>query len=141
MVRQRRTGATILAVIQFIVAFFAVSGGLLAFAGGVFLGFTGSVFLGAIANIIGAVFLVLGLASLVIGWGFWTGKGWAWFLGMLFALIGILTSLVSVALGTAGSIVGLLLNAVIVYYLTRPHVKFFFGKGSALETIPAGQTT
>jgi len=139
--KQRPTGAAILAVIQFIVAFFAVSGGLLALAGGAFLGFTGNVFLGAIANILGAVFLVLGLISFVIGWGFWTGKGWVWFLGMLFALIGILTSLVSVALGTAGSIVGLLLNALIVYYLTRLHVKVFFGKGPAPETVPAAQTT
>ncbi len=53
---------------------------------------------------------------------------------MLFALIGILTSLLSVALGTAGSIVGLLLNTLIVYYLTRPHVKVFFGKGPAPES-------
>ena len=78
------------------------------------------------------------MISFVIGWGFWTGKGWAWFLGMLFALIGILTSLVSVALGTAGSIVGLRLNRPIVYYLTRPHVKVFFGKGPAPEAMPAG---
>ncbi len=65
--KQRPTGATILAVIEFIVAFFAVSGGLLALVGGAFLGFTGNVFLGAIANILGAVFLVLGLISFVIG--------------------------------------------------------------------------
>ena len=40
-----------MAILQFIVALFAVSGGLLTFVGGAFLGFTGNVFLGEIANI------------------------------------------------------------------------------------------
>jgi hypothetical protein len=57
---------------------------------------------------------------------------------MLFALIGILTSLVSLAMGTAFSVMGLALNALIAHYLTRSHVKAFFGRPP--EIMPAGQT-
>ncbi len=63
---------------------------------------------------------------MVIGYGFL--KGWRifWILGVVFSILGIIASLASfVFLGLIG-IVPLLVDALILYYLTRPKVKTFF---------------
>jgi hypothetical protein len=52
------------------------------------------------------------------------------------SIVGIITGLISLAAGTAGSIVGLILQVLILYYLTRPHVKAFFGKGTMVPAQP-----
>jgi len=76
---------------------------------------------------VGVVFIVVGLVAFVLAYGFWTGKGWAWILGIIFAIIGIVLGAVSLV-GSPASIVGIVLNIVIIYYLTRPHVKEWFGR-------------
>lgn len=81
-------------------------------------------FLGLIILVAAIVLLILGLISFLLAYGLWTGKGWAWTLTFIFSIIGILLGLVSLP----AVIITILINVVILYYLTRPHVKAFFGK-------------
>jgi hypothetical protein len=81
-------------------------------------------FLGMIVLVIAIILLILGLISFLLAYGLWTGKGWAWTLTLIFSIIGILLGLVSLPTG----IITILINVLILYYLTRPHVKAFFGK-------------
>jgi len=89
----------------------------------------------------GIVFLVLGILYLVTGIGLFGGKSWAWTLGILVSVIGLVLSIVQIAIGSYGSVLGLVIDVLIIYYLTRPHVKSFFGRGPAVApmTQPSGQ--
>lgn len=145
--RQRPTGVTIIAILEAIGSIFVIIGGLgiivlssLLKAGtfpGAANGFPqGTVnippFLLAIAGALGGVLIIFGLVGMFLAWGFWSGKGWAWTLGIIFLILGIVGDLVSLAVAGVlgvGSLVGLLINILILYYLFRPHVKAYFGKG------------
>lgn len=78
---------------------------------------------------IGAILLILGFLYLAVAVGFLGGRGWAWTLGMIGYIIGIVLNIVQIAFGSYSSAAGLIIGIIIVYYLTRPHVKAFFGKG------------
>lgn len=85
-------------------------------------------FLSALAGAFGLVLLVLALVSFLLAYGLFTGRGWAWFWALVFAVVGILVALVE-AMGSMGSaITPLVLHLIVIYYLTRPYVKAFFGK-------------
>jgi hypothetical protein len=132
--RERPLGVTILAILEAI-------GGIIYLAGiliiGLFLemirefmpgampeaGFLKG-FIELIVLIATIVLLILGLVSFLLAYGLWTGKGWAWTLTFIFSIIGILLGLISLPSG----IISILINVLILYYLTRPHVKAFFGK-------------
>ena len=99
--------------------------------------------LGIIFLVFGAILLALGVANLVIAYGLWKGKGWAWTISIIVLIIGIAIDIISVSITSAGvfsntgsnllgnivsGIVSIAINAVILYYLYRPHVKAYFGK-------------
>jgi len=70
----------------------------------------------------GTLLIIFGLASLLLAWGLWSGKGWARMIALVIAILSIILSLISF------HIVGLVIDALIIYYLTRPNVKKFFTK-------------
>lgn len=131
-VKQRPTGVTILAVLQILggLIFFGLGVLLMAVAGliglagltdtTVFPAFIGS----AVIGIIGVVMLVIGVLSFAVAYGYWNGLGWSWTLGIAITVIGILMSIPSLPQG----IIGLAIEALILYYLTRPYVKTWFKK-------------
>ena len=73
-------------------------------------------------------FLALGIVYFVMAYGLLKGKGWAWTITLVLSYIGIALGFVSIATGHIGAIFGVIINAVIVYYIYRPKVKSFFGK-------------
>jgi hypothetical protein len=75
-----------------------------------------------IPRAIGTLLIVFGLVSLLLAWGLWAGKGWARMVALVFAILSIILSLISF------HIIGLLIDIIIVYYLTRSNVKQFFTK-------------
>ncbi|OLE74985.1 hypothetical protein AUG19_06980 [archaeon 13_1_20CM_2_54_9] len=97
------------------------------FAG--FLGPTGGVLAG-LGAIFGGIILVLGLIWVATGFGFLNGKGWAWALGMVANILLIVFAITLTASGSYGSIAGIIIPGLLVYYLTRTRVKAFFGKAS-----------
>jgi uncharacterized membrane protein YidH (DUF202 family) len=79
-------------------------------------------------------------------YGLLKGKGWAWTITITLIIIGIAIQIVSTSVGSVctassslhntnnatsgivGSIIGIAINIVILYYLYRPHVKAYFDK-------------
>jgi len=77
---------------------------------------------------IGTGLVVLGIAYLVMAYGLWRGKRWAWTITMILSFIGIALGAISIVTGNIAAIFNLIINAIVLYYLFRPHVKVFFGK-------------
>ncbi len=146
----RPQGITILAIVSFVGGAFAVLGGLGALGlGAVFAAATG---VGGFFQILGIVALVLGIAELAIGYGFWTLKPWAWsFAFMVFVvsiLIEILRFIAWGGYGFTNILVSIVITAIIVYYMNQKNVREAFGApatgfpivGNALDKyIPGGK--
>jgi hypothetical protein len=115
----RPVGVTILAVLEII-------SGIVGIVGGIFFatiaGLLDIDFLGAISGIVAAILVAIGIASFVMAWGLLEGKPWAWTFTLILTIISVVFEL------AGANIVGLIIDAIVLYYLFRPHVKAFFGK-------------
>src|SRR3989442_10367046 len=93
--------------------------------------------LGAVGLIIGGVVLFFSIIWLATGIGFLQGRGWSWTLGMIFSILSLLGAIGALTIGLiTGGVGGLIFWSLMLYYLTRTHVKAFFGK-SGLPLAPA----
>jgi hypothetical protein len=136
--QQRPTGITILAILAIVGGLFLILGGCGVVAGGALLGAAGAqagvgevAAGGGLLTVYGIVLLVIAVADIVFGIGAWTLKPWAWMLGLVLQGINVVVAIVSIIAGwsTFGSqIIGLAINAVIIYYLMTPDVKKVFGR-------------
>jgi hypothetical protein len=137
--KSRPTGVTVMGVLQilgglgslglgfFLAATYAFLGSLMASGSeGVAFsaGFGG--FLVVAGVIIGGILMLIGIANLVIAYGLFKGKGWAWMLCLIFAVISAVFGILMFPVG----IVTILFNALIIYYLTRRNVKEYFGRAA-----------
>ncbi len=91
-----------------------------------------------LVTILGVLYILVGLVSLlafpvgiisaivciVIGYGMLKGWKIMWYLGVIFAVIGIIVSIPGIFAGVG--IVTLIIEIIILYYLFRPNVKSFF---------------
>ncbi len=85
---------------------------------------------GGIGIVFGAILLAIAIASFVVAYGLWKGLGWAWTVTVILSIISIVFNAISIATaGNFGGIVSIIISIIILYYLYRPHVKAFFGKG------------
>ncbi len=99
--------------------------------------------------VVGCVFLAMGIGYLTMFYGLLKGKGWAWLLTIVLLVVGIIIQIVSTTSGDVFniseinkdkinsrstvseitiSIIGIVVNILIIYYLLRPHVRAYFGK-------------
>jgi len=107
--------------------------GLLLLAAGVMLAIGAAVIdlsdldLGLTGMVGGAVFAVIGIIALTIAGGLWNGWRIMWYLGMIFSVVAILASIIALLTAGGFSIGTLVINLIIVFYLTRDGVKEFFG--------------
>jgi hypothetical protein len=87
---------------------------------------------GGFSIAIGIVLIAIAIVSFVVAYGLLKGKGWAWTVTLILSIISIVFNAISIA-ATAGAnlggIISIIISAVIIYYLYRPHVKAYFGKG------------
>ncbi len=74
-----------------------------------------------LASIYGVLFIVPGILLVVTGVGFYKKFWWSWWLGLAIAVFAILTKINSMAAITV------ILAGLMIYYLTRPHIKEYFG--------------
>ena len=145
----RPTGVTVLGVLAILIGLGGiVVGGLLILAAAVIstlniassypqlTGFSSGT-IAVVLGVLGAVLLIIGILYLVTGIGFFGGKGWAWTIGMIVSVLSIIANIVQAIIspaGVAGAIISIIIPLIIIYYLTRPHVKAFFGKGPSMGT-------
>ncbi len=126
---QRPTGITILAVL-------AAIGGVLAILGGLALLTVGAAIsaayaLGGVVAFIGLFALVIGILDLIVAYGFWGLKPWAWTLGVGLQVAGIVLNVIQYVNNSAnlsGTIISIVIAAAILYYLYQPTVKAAFGR-------------
>jgi hypothetical protein len=142
---KRPTGVTIVAILNII-------SGIIMLIGGIALVAIGSVLPGALPDTgisglpegafgalgvgMGGIILALGIFSFVVAYGLLKGMGWAWTLTVVLSVISIALNAISIVSGNAGGIISIIISGVILYYLYRPHVKAYFGKGVKASTQP-----
>ena len=126
----RPFGISLLAVLHILQAVLCFVAGIALFALGEFIGrgFLMHRLLGGIASTIGVGLLTIGLLYLGLAWGLWFGKGWAWIISLVLAILGIIVSLLSLFRGRVFTLIILLLDIIIIYYLLTPRVRTFFGE-------------
>jgi hypothetical protein len=74
-----------------------------------------------------AALAVSGIFSFVLAYGVLEGRRWAWTWTLVSCVLNLISSVAGVVFGVG--IGGFILYPIIIYYLTRPHVKRYFGKG------------
>jgi hypothetical protein len=86
--------------------------------------------LGGAGIAFGAVLVALAVVSFVVAYGLLKGRGWAWTVTLILSIISIVWNAITiVTAANFGGIISIIISAVIIYYLYRPHVKAYFGKG------------
>jgi len=123
----RPTGVTFLALLEAIIGlYYLITGFNELFTAAVIrslmLAGISSQILPMVPRALGTMLIIFGFLSLFLAWGIWTGKGWARMVALVIAALGIVLSFLSFHL------IGLVIDIIIVYYLTRPKVKEFFTK-------------
>jgi uncharacterized membrane protein (DUF2068 family) len=87
---------------------------------------------GSILTALGAFLIPLGIASLIVAYGLFKAKSWAWFVAVVLSTIGLAINVLSLVTGGMGAItgalVGIAINAIVLYYLSRRNVRQYFGK-------------
>jgi uncharacterized membrane protein (DUF2068 family) len=87
---------------------------------------------GSILTVLGALLIPLGIASLVVAYGLFKGKRWAWFVAVVLSIIGLVVNVISLVTSNmgaiAGALVGIAINGIVLYYLSRRNVREYFGK-------------
>ena len=71
---------------------------------------------------IGLVLLILAVLGFIMTWGLWTGKSWARTITMILAVISIVTGIFSLP----GSIISILINIALIYYLRQPPIRAYY---------------
>ena len=112
---------TIIAILYFIAGVLGVLAGILLLVGGATVGEL------ALGGMTGGILVVMGLINLVIAGGFWNGWKAIWYLAVIFGFISIILFVVGLFATGGVSILGLIIQALLLYYMFRPNVKEFFG--------------
>ncbi len=113
---------TIIAILYFVF-------GVLMLLGGAGIGLLGVAVPDAVvpAAMLGGIVAVAGIISIIIAGGFWNGWKAIWYLAVIFGIIAIIFSAISLIGGDVSAIIGLIIQALLLYYIFRPKVKEFFG--------------
>ncbi len=125
----RPLGVTILAILAAIGGVFGILGGIgIVFGGALIATVAGG--LGAIVSLLGLLLLVLSVAELVLAYGFWMLRTWAWQLGFALEVASVALAILQLLFGGAGLgsvVITLIVAGIILYYLNTPEVRKAFG--------------
>ena len=79
---------------------------------------------------LGAAFVPLAIVSFIVAYGLLKGRRWAWTAALFLSIISMVWYAFTVVIipSNGGRTLGVIIGAVTIYYLYRPHVKAYFGK-------------
>jgi hypothetical protein len=126
----RPIGITLLAVLEILGAIVLLGlGAMFTFGGGAIAAATGTLssVVGPVIGVVGIVFLVLGIAELVVAYGFLKGMAWSWWIEVVLTALGLIIMVFSLVRGNVSSIISIIIGALVLYYMTRPEAKKWFG--------------
>lgn len=87
----------------------------------------------------GIVLVAIAIVSFIVAYGLLKGKGWAWTVAIILSIISIVWNVITlVTAANYGGIISIIISGIILYYLFRPHVKAYFGKGVSPSPSSAG---
>lgn len=96
---------------------------------------------GSILTALGALLIPLGIASLVVAYGLFKAKRWAWYAAVVLSIIGLVVNVISLVTSNmgaiAGALVGIAINGIVLFYLSRRNVKEYFGKVATAKESPS----
>ena len=99
---------------------------------------------GSILTVLGALLIPLGIASLIVAYGLFKAKRWAWHVAVVLSIIGLVVNVISLVTSNmgaiAGALVGIAFEGIVLYYLSRRNVKEYFGKVATAKE-PSSSTT
>ncbi len=75
-----------------------------------------------IGAFVGIIFLIVGIIGLILFYGLWSTRKWAWLWTLIINVIGILGAITD----PLGNIIGLAINIIIIVYLFVPSVRAAF---------------
>ena len=147
LTRHRPTGLTILALL------FIIAGAFTLLAGITTLETALAQASGPILTDLEALFIPLGIeilciASFVVALGLFTVKSWwVWLVALVLSIIGLVVNVVSLVIpnmftiAITGALVGIAINAIVLYYLSRRNVRQYFGNNKAGARESSSTTT
>jgi hypothetical protein len=79
---------------------------------------------------LGAAFIPLAIVSFIVAFGLLKGRRWAWTAALVLSIISMAWYAFTVVIipSNGGRTLGVIIGAVTIYYLYRPHVKAYLGK-------------
>ena len=80
--------------------------------------------------IFGCFLIIIGLIALSSGIGLLKGRKWAWWIVVIIFALNAVGDIARLVLGSIEGIVGIVIVAVFLFYLTRPGVREFFKKSN-----------
>jgi hypothetical protein len=93
----------------------------------------------SILTVLGVLLIPLGIeilciASFVVAYSLFEGKGWAWSVAVVLSAMGVVVNVISLVTSNMGAItdalVGIAFNAIVLYYLSRRNLRQYFEKVS-----------
>jgi hypothetical protein len=86
---------------------------------------------------LGAAFIPLAIVSFIVASGLLEGRRWAWTAALVLSIISMVWYAFTVAIipSNGGRTLGVIIGAVTIYYLYRPYVKEYLGKGSEMMRV------
>ena len=108
---------------------------------------------GPILTDLEALFIPLGIeilciASFVVALGLFTVKSWwVWLVAVVLSTIGLVVNVVSLVIpnmftiAITGALIGIAINAMILYYLSRRNVRLYFGNKAGARESPSSSST
>jgi hypothetical protein len=120
--KKRPTVVKILVLIVVIGSIIPVLAGVMMLTGGS--AYEGYFMQELLSQIVPTYSVLIGVVALVAAWGLWLGRGWAWVIVLIIFIIGIIMDLVTLPTG----IVGVVIDAIVLYLLMRPDTRRFCGK-------------
>lgn len=73
-----------------------------------------------------AVFLALSLVLVVLGWGLWKGRSWAWWSALAIYAAGLVSALLALVDDPLRGVIGLAIQGLFVWTLTRAAARRWF---------------
>ncbi len=142
----RPIGVVILAILQIISGIGdIIVGVLLLLASVVLSALIGAGIFGSIFFLLGLLSFGLGIFSFIMAYGIWTGRGWAWVMSIVGAVIGLTLGVLGLIFGgltleSMANLLPIILSGLILVYLNASNVRAFFGRPVRIPTPSLIQT-